>query len=152
MSLIGVNTILSRQDFKKRLVNGDRIGCNELIYPVFQALDSIEVQSDLEIGGSDQKLNLLLARNLQKKIGQSPQLIALFPLLPNNKGSKMGKSSGSCISLKLPKEELWDKLISTPDDLLDDFLVMLTDEKIDKNLDPRKKQKILAEIVCASIL
>lgn len=147
LSLVGVNTILSRKDFKQRLADGNRIGLNELIYPVLQSLDSIEVQPDVEVGGNDQKFNLLLARDLQKKVNQKPQAIVLFPLLPNKLGGKMGKSSGNCISLDLPEKDIWDKLISTPDDLLDDFLRILTDEQIPENTIPQQKQKILAEAV-----
>ena len=147
LSLVGVNTILSRKDFKQRLIDGNRIGLNELVYPVLQSLDSIEIQPDVEVGGSDQRFNLLLARDLQKKVNQKPQAIALFPLLPNNKGGKMGKSSGNCISLDLPEKDIWNKLISTPDNLLDDFLKILTDEQIPGDRTPQEKQRILAKAV-----
>lgn len=147
LAMVGVNTILSRQDFKNRMANGDRIGCNEMMYPILQAIDSTMVEADLEIGGNDQKFNLLLARTLQKKMGQTPQAIALFPLLPNNKGKKMGKSATGCISLNLPINQLRDKLISTPDNLVDDFLKILTDEEIPQNIEPQDKQKLLANSV-----
>lgn len=147
LSLVGANTILSRKDFKQRLIDGNRIGLNELIYPVLQSLDSTEVQPDVEVGGSDQKFNLLLARDLQKKVNQKPQAIVLFPLLPNRLGGKMGKSSGNCISLDLPEKDIWDKLISTPDDLLDDFLRILTDEQIPEGTTPQEKQWILSKAV-----
>jgi tyrosyl-tRNA synthetase len=147
LSMVGVNTILSRQDFKTRMNNGDRIGCNEMMYPILQAIDSIMINSDLEIGGNDQKFNLLLARTLQKKMGQKPQAIALLPLLPNNKGSKMGKSVSGCISLNLSINQIHDKLISTPDNLIDEFLNILTDEKNHQLLEPQDKQKLLANNV-----
>lgn len=146
-SLININHILSRKDFKMRSQQGIAINMNEVIYPILQSLDSIHLNIDLEVGGKDQRLNFLLTRSLQKKMGLPIQSIALFPLLENNKKEKMSKSSGNCINLNIPKNKIKDKLLQTPDECVKIFLNLLTDVIVDDNLSNKELQVLLADTI-----
>lgn len=149
-SAFGISKILSRRDFRLRLKAGDRIGLDEVLYPVLQGLDSVAVEADVEIGGSDQRFNMLVGRTIQKRAGRTPQETIEMPLLPSKGGIKMGKSS-ACISLDLPKDLLRDKLLSIPDELVDTFMEMLTDLEPSAIDDPREKQRALASAVLGQL-
>lgn len=140
-SWIGTNTLVARRDFSLRLAKGDRVGLNELLYPLFQAIDSIELNIDVELGGIDQKVNFALTRTLQKRLNAKKQVSVLFPLLPNAKGEKMSKSKSGCLSLNLPTQKLRDKLISIRDESRFEFARILLDLELSPNGDP-KQQKI----------
>jgi tyrosyl-tRNA synthetase len=115
--------VLQREDFADRLKAGTPIGAHEILYPFNQAYDSVAVEADVEIGGTDQLFNLLFGRDIQKAYGQEPQDIAVFPLLEGTDGSaKMGKSLGNYIGLTEPSEQIYGKTMSIPDTLTEKYL------------------------------
>ena len=142
--------VLQREDFAERLKAGTPIGAHEILYPFNQAYDSVAIEADVEIGGTDQLFNLLFGREMQKAYGQEPQDIAVFPLLEGTDGSsKMGKSLGNYIGLTEPPEEIYGKTMSIPDPLIEKYLRLvsgLPDEKVDEilKLPPRDAKAALA--------
>jgi tyrosyl-tRNA synthetase len=111
-----VARILEREDFTKRLKAGTPISVHELLYPLMQGYDSVALKSDLEIGGTDQKFNLLVGRELQKDYGQAPQCILTMPLLEGLDGvEKMSKSKGNYIGITEPANTMFAKLMSISD-------------------------------------
>jgi tyrosyl-tRNA synthetase len=120
--------MLARDDFSKRYNAGNPITITEFLYPLLQAYDSVAIQSDVEFGGTDQKFNLLVGRELQGCVGQTPQQIFMVPLLVGTDGShKMSKSLGNYIGVAEPPEEIYGKLMSIPDSLIMDYFTLLTD-------------------------
>jgi len=123
-----VAQFLAREDFNARFNAGKPIAITELLYPLLQAYDSVAIQSDIEFGGTDQKFNLLVGRELQSMMGQRPQQIFLVPLLVGTDGSKkMSKSLGNYIGVAEPPEEQYGKLMSIKDSLIMDYFELLTD-------------------------
>jgi tyrosyl-tRNA synthetase len=119
--------VLQREDFADRLKAGTPIGAHEILYPFNQAYDSVAVEADVEIGGTDQLFNLLFGRDIQKAYGQEPQDIAVFPLLEGTDGSaKMGKSLGNYIGLTEPSEQIYGKTMSIPDTLTEKYLRLVS--------------------------
>jgi tyrosyl-tRNA synthetase len=119
--------VLQREDFAERIKAGAAIGAHEILYPFNQAYDSVAVQADLEIGGTDQLFNLLFGREIQKAYGQEPQDIAVFPLLEGTDGvQKMGKSLGNYIGINEPPEEIYGKTMSIPDQLIEKYLRLIS--------------------------
>ena len=115
--------VLQREDFADRIKAGTPIGAHEILYPFNQAYDSVAIDADVEIGGTDQLFNLLFGREIQKAYDQDPQDIAVFPLLEGTDGSmKMGKSLGNYIGLTEPPEEIYGKTMSIPDTLTEKYL------------------------------
>jgi tyrosyl-tRNA synthetase len=114
-----VARILERDDFTKRYKGGVPISMHELLYPLMQGYDSVVLQADLEIGGTDQKFNLLVGRELQKEYGQEPQCILTMPLLEGLDGvEKMSKSKANYVGISEPAEEIFGKLMSISDTLM----------------------------------
>ena len=114
-----VARILERDDFTKRFKAGTPISVHELLYPLMQGYDSVALKSDLELGGSDQKFNLLVGRELQKDWGQEPQCILTMPLLEGLDGvEKMSKSKGNYISITEPANTMFAKIMSISDDMM----------------------------------
>ncbi len=114
--------VLQREDFADRMKEGHAIGAHEILYPFSQAYDSVAVQADVEIGGTDQLFNLLFGRDIQKANGQEPQDIAVFPLLEGIDGvQKMSKSLGNYIGLTEPPNEIYGKVMSIPDGLIETY-------------------------------
>ena len=114
-----VARMLERDDFAKRYRDGTPIGVHEFLYPLLQAHDSVVVRSDIELGGTDQTFNLLLARQLQKADGQEPQVAIVLPLLEGTDGTqKMSKSLGNHIGVTEPAAEIFGKVMSISDDLM----------------------------------
>ena len=114
-----VARILEREDFTKRYKAGTPISVHELLYPLMQGYDSVALKSDLEIGGTDQKFNLLVGRELQKDYGQSPQCILTMPLLEGLDGvDKMSKSKGNYIGITEPGNTMFAKVMSISDDMM----------------------------------
>ena len=114
-----VARILEREDFTKRLKAGTPISVHELLYPLMQGYDSVALQSDLELGGTDQKFNLLVGRELQKDYGQEPQCILTMPLLEGLDGvEKMSKSKGNYIGITEPANTMFGKLMSISDTMM----------------------------------
>ncbi|HEX9560685.1 MAG TPA: tyrosine--tRNA ligase [Candidatus Dormibacteraeota bacterium] len=125
--------VLQREDFADRLKAGTPIGAHEILYPFNQAYDSVAIQADVEIGGTDQLFNLLFGREIQKAYGQEPQDIAVFPLLEGTDGSmKMGKSLGNYIGLTEPPEEIYGKTMSIPDKLTEKYLRLVSSLPVDE--------------------
>ncbi len=125
--------VLQREDFADRLKAATPIGAHEILYPFNQAYDSVAIQADVEIGGTDQLFNLLFGREIQKAYGQEPQDIAVFPLLEGTDGSmKMGKSLGNYIGLTEPPEEIYGKTMSIPDKLTEKYLRLVSSLPVDE--------------------
>jgi tyrosyl-tRNA synthetase len=123
-----VARMLERDDFSQRYKAERPIGVHELLYPLFQGYDSVAVQADVEIGGTDQKFNLLVGRELQRDFGQRPQIVLTNPLIPGTDGEKkMSKSMGNYVALTETPEEMFGKLMSIPDLLIPMYLELLTD-------------------------
>jgi tyrosyl-tRNA synthetase len=128
-----VARILERDDFKKRYEGGEPISIHEFLYPLIQGYDSVALQADVELGGSDQKFNLLVGRELQKMEGQTPQVIMTTPLLEGTDGvRKMSKSFGNTIALEDPPAEIFGKIMSISDTLMWRYYELLTDENLDQ--------------------
>jgi tyrosyl-tRNA synthetase len=117
-----VARILERDDFSKRYKAGEPISVVELLYPLMQGHDSVEIESDVEIGGTDQKFNLLVGRELQKADGQEPQVVMTLPLIEGLDGvQKMSKSLGNHIALKDTPREMFGKVMSIPDAMMERY-------------------------------
>jgi tyrosyl-tRNA synthetase len=122
-----VARMLERDDFTKRYRNGVPISIHEFLYPLMQGYDSVALKSDLELGGTDQKFNLLVGRELQREYGQEPQCILTMPLLVGLDGvEKMSKSKGNYIGISEPAGDMFGKLLSISDDLMWDYFTLLS--------------------------
>jgi tyrosyl-tRNA synthetase len=123
-----VARILERDDFAKRYKNGEPISVHELLYPLMQGYDSVALRADVELGGSDQKFNLLVGRELQRTYGQEPQVIVTMPLLEGLDGvQKMSKSLGNTIGIHDSPAEMFGKVMSVNDELMFRYYDLLTD-------------------------
>lgn len=123
-----VARILERDDFSKRYKNGEPISVHELLYPLMQGYDSVALHADVELGGSDQKFNLLVGRELQRNYGQEPQVIITMPLLEGLDGvQKMSKSLGNTIGIHDNPAEMFGKVMSVNDELMFRYYDLLTD-------------------------
>jgi len=155
-----VARMLERDDFHKRYNSQQPIAIHEFLYPLIQGYDSVALKSDVELGGTDQKFNLLMGRELQREWGQSPQCILTMPLLEGLDGvNKMSKSLGNYIGINEPADEIFGKVMSISDDLMIRYYELLSDmtladlEKLksdlkDKSLHPMAAKKALGrEIV-----
>lgn len=124
-----VARLLERDDFAKRFESHTPISLSELLYPVMQAYDSVAIEADIEIGGTDQRFNLLAGRDVQPQYGQAAQLVVTYPLLVGLDGElKMSKSRGNYIGITEPPEEMFGKVMSISDDLLPHWWEMLIEE------------------------
>jgi tyrosyl-tRNA synthetase len=122
-----VARMLERDDFTKRYKAGIPISVHEFLYPLMQGYDSVALKSDLELGGTDQKFNLLVGRELQKEYGQEPQCILTMPLLVGTDGvDKMSKSKNNYIGISEAPNEMFGKLMSISDDLMWDYFTLLS--------------------------
>jgi len=122
-----VAQMLQRDDFAKRYASGRPIAITEFLYPLLQAYDSVVIEADVEFGGTDQKFNCLVGRELQQMVGQPPQQVFLMPLLVGTDGSqKMSKSLENYIAVDEPPSEMYGKVMSIPDDLMMDYFELLT--------------------------
>ena len=127
-SHVTVKQILERDDFSKRLNEERPIALHELLYPLTQAYDSVALEADVELGGTDQKFNLLLGRGLQKEYEQESQVAVIMPLLEGTDGvQKMSKSLGNYIGINEPPQEIFGKVMSISDDLMWRYYELLTD-------------------------
>ncbi|MGA2325881.1 MAG: tyrosine--tRNA ligase [Bryobacteraceae bacterium] len=123
-----VARLLERDDFSTRFKDGTPIGVHELLYPLAQAYDSVATHCDVELGGTDQKFNLLVGREIQRDYGQPPQIVATTPLLEGLDGvNKMSKSLGNYVGITEPPEVMFRKLMSISDDLMFRYYELLTD-------------------------
>ena len=137
-----VARMLERDDFAIRYREGRPISVVEFLYPLLQGLDSVEVRSDVELGGSDQTFNLLVGREIQRAYGQDPQSVLTMPLLEGTDGTrKMSKSLGNYIALTERPDEMFGKLMRIPDHLITKYLLLAAD------LDPWEVARIEAGMV-----
>ena len=132
-SHVTVKQILERDDFQKRLSEERPVALHELLYPLVQGYDSVALSSDVELGGTDQKFNLLVGRNLQREYGQEPQVVITMPLLEGTDGvQKMSKSLGNYIGIDEPPAEMFGKVMSVSDQLMWRYYELLTDLTVDE--------------------
>jgi tyrosyl-tRNA synthetase len=123
-----VARLLERDDFSKRIKDGRPITLHEFVYPLAMAYDSVALEADLELGGTDQKFNLLAGRTIQQEYGQEPQVIMMMPILEGLDGvQKMSKSLGNYVGINEPPGEMFGKLMSISDDLMWRYYLLLTD-------------------------
>jgi tyrosyl-tRNA synthetase len=125
---VTVSQMLDRKDFSTRFKAEQDISIHELLYPLAQGYDSVMLKSDVELGGTDQKFNLLMGRDLQRKDGQPPQIVLMTPILEGLDGvQKMSKSLGNAIGIQEPAGEMYGKLMSISDELMWKYYTLLTD-------------------------
>jgi tyrosyl-tRNA synthetase len=145
-----VAQLLERDDFSKRYAAGEAISILELLYPLLQGYDSVAIRADVELGATDQKFNVLLARETQKAYGVEPQSILTMPILPGTDGvQKMSKSLGNYVGVDDPPEEMYGKLMRIPDEVMPVYYDLLLDEPLDRSLAPRDAKRALAFAICA---
>jgi tyrosyl-tRNA synthetase len=137
--------MLQRDDFKKRIADGQEVRLHEIQYPIVQGWDSVEVRADVELGGTDQLFNLLVGRDLQREEGQPPQVVMTMPLLEGTDGvRKMSKSYDNYVGVSEPPAGMFGKLMSISDDLMDRYDLLLLGEARDANVHPMEAKKLLA--------
>ena len=140
-----VAQLLERDDFAKRFASGEPISVLELLYPLLQGLDSVKVNADVELGGTDQKFNLLLARDIQRAYGQPEQVIMTLPLLTGTDGDrKMSKSLRNYVGVSEAPEEMYGKTMSIPDSSLEPWYRLLLGRELPADLGPRDAKRALA--------
>jgi tyrosyl-tRNA synthetase len=128
-----VSQLLERDDFHKRFAEERPIALHELLYPLMQGYDSVSMKADVELGGTDQKFNLLVGRELQRSYGQEPQVILTMPLLEGLDGKeKMSKSLGNYVGIAEPPQEIFGKLMSISDELMWRYIDLLSFEPLEK--------------------
>lgn len=150
-----VARILERDDFAKRYQEHTPISVHEFLYPLAQGYDSVALNCDVELGGSDQKFNLLVGRELQKSFGQPAQIVGTVPLLEGLDGvEKMSKSKGNYVGITESPEEMFRKLMSVGDDLMFRYFELLTDKSVSeiqqlRNAHPKETKMLLAKLIIA---
>ncbi len=144
-----VARLLERDDFSKRFKEGTAISVHELLYPLAQGYDSVALQCDVEMGGTDQKFNLLVGRELQRDYGQAPQIVATVPLLEGTDGvEKMSKSKGNFIGITEAPKVMFRKVMGIADDLMWRYWELLTDKSVAEiaALKPREPMGVKMEL------
>ncbi|MBL1378993.1 tyrosine--tRNA ligase [Zobellella iuensis] len=132
-SKLTVARMLERDDFKKRYTSGQSIAIHEFMYPLLQGYDSVALRADIELGGTDQKFNLLMGRELQKDAGQSPQVVLTMPLLEGLDGiKKMSKSAGNYIGVDEAPEQMFGKIMSLSDELMWRYFELLSRRSLEE--------------------
>jgi tyrosyl-tRNA synthetase len=145
-----VAQLLERDDFAKRYSAGEPISVLELLYPLLQGYDSVAIRADVELGATDQKFNVLLAREVQRAYGVDPQSILCMPILPGIDGvQKMSKSLGNYVGVNDPPEEMYGKLMRVPDDAMPTYYELLLDEPFDAAVPPRDAKRAMARALTA---
>lgn len=151
LSAIGappIQRLLEREEFQKRRERREPIYIQQLLYPMFQAYDSVCVQADVELGGTDQKFNLLLGREVQQTLGQPPQVAVLLPLLVGTDGArKMSKSLRNHIALEDPAPEVFGKIMSIGDKTMGTYYELLTSESVPEGHPMDAKKKLASLLV-----
>jgi tyrosyl-tRNA synthetase len=145
-----VARLIERDDFQKRLSAGAPIAALELLYPLLQGYDSVAVEADVEIGGTDQKFNLLFGRDIQSAYGQKPQSILTMPILVGTDGAqKMSKSLGNYIGVAEPPEEMFGKTMRVPDQAMGDYFRLVLGNEPPAGEPPNEAKRALARGVVA---
>jgi tyrosyl-tRNA synthetase len=140
-----VARLLEREEFSRRMSAAEPISVLELLYPVLQGYDSVAVEADVEIGGSDQKFNLLFGRDVQEAFGKEPQSILTLPILPGTDGvRRMSKSQGNYVGVTDAPEEMYGKLMSIPDDAMEQYYRLLLPVRLDPKRHPGEAKRELA--------
>jgi tyrosyl-tRNA synthetase len=140
-----VAQLLARDDFAKRFAARQPISVLELLYPLLQGYDSVAVDADVELGGTDQTFNLLLGRDIQHAYGKPAQSILTMPILPGTDGvQRMSKSAGNYIGVTEPPEEIFGKTMSIPDEVMPAYYELLLDEPFDPERHPNEAKRLLA--------
>lgn len=153
-----VARMLERDDFTKRFKAEIPISIHEFLYPLAQGMDSVELKADIELGGTDQKFNLLVGRDLQRESGQEPQVIITMPLLEGTDGvEKMSKSYGNHIALRETPEDMYGKTMSIPDEMIEKYFLLGVDadsakldevkRKLADGVNPRDLKRELARML-----
>jgi len=156
-----ISQMLEREDFHKRFQDEQPIHCHEILYPMAQGYDSVALKCDVELGGTDQKFNLMRGRDLQRDAGQKPQIVLMTPILEGLDGvQKMSKSLGNAIGINDPAPDMYGKLMSISDELMWKYWIFLTDKtlseieamrtRVDSGaLHPMQAKKDLAQAITA---
>ncbi len=152
-----VARMIERDDFTKRFKSGEPISLHEFLYPLAQAMDSVAISSDVELGGTDQKFNLLVGRDIQREFGMEPQVILTMPLIIGTDGTeKMSKSYNNYIGISDTPQDIFGKTLSIPDNLIYNYYELATDisseelievrqQLSDKEVNPRNLKRKLAK-------
>ncbi len=145
-----VARLLEREDFQKRLAAGAPVAALELLYPLLQGYDSVAVEADVELGGTDQKFNLLFGRDVQSAYGRRPQSIMTMPILVGIDGAqKMSKSLGNYVGVTDPPEEMFGRLMRLPDEAMPDYYRLLLGEDAAAGAAPNEAKRELARRIVA---
>ena len=149
LSTMTLGQMLAKEGFANRYEQGTPVYLHEFLYPLLQGYDSVALKSDVELGGTDQKFNVAVGRDLQRHFGVSPQFGMLLPLLLGTDGTqKMSKSLGNYVGLQEDPLSMYSKLEKTPDSVILDYFTHLTKQPLDGLPDsPREQQKLLAKLV-----
>ncbi len=166
LAQVPVSQLLQREDFRNRLASGSGLTMSELLYPIAQALDSVALNCDVELGGADQLLNLQMGRKLMELKGQKPQLVVTMPLIEgtDGTGAKMSKSKGNYVGLSAPADDVFGKIMSVPDlsliqepylkawtEWTDAEIAQVLGRVEEKSLHPMDLKKVLAGEVVAAL-
>jgi tyrosyl-tRNA synthetase len=155
-SRVTVSQIIQRDDFQKRLASKAPLSLLELFYPLMQGYDSVKIKADIELGGTDQKFNLLMGRELQKEYGQKPQAVMMLPLLVGLDGKqKMSKSLGNHVGIEDAPNDMFGKIMSISDKQMIEYYQLLTDidgEAVQKSIDNQSKHPKAAKEDLAGLI
>ena len=142
---VTMQQMLQREDFKNRMASDQEVRLHEIQYPIVQGWDSVEVQADVELGGTDQLFNILVGRDMQKTEGMDQQVVMCMPLLEGLDGvQKMSKSLNNYVGITEPAGEMFGKLMSISDELMARYSVLLIGEEIDPDIHPMEAKKAFA--------
>lgn len=142
---VTMQQMLQREDFKNRIANDQEVRLHEIQYPIVQGWDSVEVRADVELGGTDQLFNILVGRDMQKSEGMEPQVVMCMPILEGLDGvQKMSKSLNNYVGISEPAGEMFGKLMSVSDELMERYSVLLLGEPIDPEAHPLETKKAMA--------
>jgi len=144
---ITVARLLERDDFAKRYAAGEPISISELLYPLMQAYDSVAIEADVELGGTDQLYNLLAGREVMEAYGLQPQVALATPLLLSWDGDKMASSVGNNIPLTAPPEEMFGRTMRIPDSMLDEWYRLVWERELPEGEDPLEAKLALARFI-----
>jgi tyrosyl-tRNA synthetase len=145
---VTVARVMERDDFTQRIDQGRPISLLELLYPVTQGYDSVAVKSDVELGGTDQKFNLLLGRDVQQAYEQAPQAVLTMPILPGLDGERrMSKSLGNYVGVTDPPDEMFGKLMSLPDAAMGTYFNLLLGRELDRSMPPVQAKRALGRAI-----
>jgi tyrosyl-tRNA synthetase len=146
LSKFTVKDLLSRDSFQKRIENGNPIGLHELVVPILQGIDSAKLRTDVEIGGTDQLFNFTITREIQKQLGQEPEVCFLSDIINGTDGRKMSKSFGNCIFINDTPVDVFGKTMSISDDTMKDWFKIFMEEPINESKPFEEKKKLASKI------